>query len=250
MLAFFMPKYSQKSFLIFIKGLSYTDIMVEYNFEIKNEVIGYVRDYLTNKNLVGDIYMQEGMAIVNIKASEEQCKTMLADIILNFHKLALIVKTIDFGREPTLAECAFLGAVMSLEKSIETAKILAIADKTEIKNVEGFYNFCLCSMQESWENLAILSKKLLGQCKCEKDIYSLTGFMLGIDDDIKNNIIVDYPKIYLGKDDEKISIMNYFNDKEKDMIVAILAQNPSDIIVIDSEKVTKKFMQVIRALGE
>lgn len=224
--------------------------MVEYNFEIKNEVIDYVKDYLSNKKLEGDIFLREDIAIVNIKATEEECKTLLAEIILNYYKLALIVKTIDFGGEPSMSECAFLGSVMSLEKSIELDKIIAFADKTEVKNIEGFYNFCLCSMQENWQNLAKLSKKLLSQCKCEKDIYSLTGFMLGIDDDIKNNIIVDYPKIILGKTDQRVSIMQYFSDKEKNLIVTILAQNPSDIIVIDSHKVSKKFMQVIQSLGE
>lgn len=225
--------------------------MIKYNFEISNnKLISYIEDYLYNKKIEGDIYKQDNKAVVEIDCDDCTFKTLIAEIILNFYKFELLFKTINFGKEPSLPECAFLGAVMSLEKSIEIEKIIIIADKTEVKNIEGFFNFCLCSMHDNWENLAILSKKLLSQCQCEKDIYSLTGFMLGIDDNAKNNLVVDFPLIFRGCDNEPVEVMNYFVEPEKNIILAILAQNPSDILVLDSQKVSKNFMQVIQSLGE
>lgn len=225
--------------------------MIEYSIEVNDERLArYVKDYLYNKKIDGDVFIQDGKYIADFFAEDFEFKTFIAEIVLSFYKFELLLKAINFGREPSLSECAFLGAVLSLEKSIEIEKIIVITDKTEVKNIEGFFNFCLCSMQENWENLAILSKKLLSQCQCDKDVYSLTGFMLGIDDKIKNNIVVDYPEIFHGCDNDSIEILQYFEETEKNVILAILAQNPSDILVMDSQKVSKTFMQVIQALGE
>lgn len=225
--------------------------MIEYSLEINdNRLARYVKDYLYNKKIDGDVFVSGDKFVVDFLAEDYEFKTFIAQIVLAFYKFELLLKAINFGREPNLSECAFLGAVLSLEKSIEKEKIIVIAEKTELKNIEGFFNFCLCSMHENWENLAILSKKLLSQCQCDKDIYSLTGFMLGIDDKIKNSVVVDYPQIFRGDDNDSIEILQYFEETEKNVILAILSQNPSDILVMDSQKVSKKFMQVIQSLGE
>ncbi len=226
--------------------------MTENGFEIidDNRLLNYVKEYLINRDIESAISYQGDKTLITVNTDDDIYKDMVADIILNFYKLAIILEKIDLGRTPTLAECAFLGATLSLEKDIEKEKILLLADKTDIRNIEGFYNFCLCGMQDNWTNLALLSKKLLSQCKCDKDVYSLTGFMLGIDDNLRKNVVIDYPKLIRGSDNTVIEILQYFDDSEKNLILAIMAQNPSDILVMDSQKVSKKFMQVIQALGE
>ncbi|NCA92706.1 hypothetical protein EOM82_05580 [bacterium] len=226
--------------------------MTENGFEIidDNRLLSYVKEYLLNRNIDSTILQQGGKITVTVNTDDDIFIDMVADIVLNFYKLSIILEKINFGRTPTLSECAFLGATLSLEKDIEKEKIIVLAEKTDIRNIEGFYNFCLCGMRDNWTNLALLSKRLLSQCKCDKDIYSLTGFMLGIDDNIRKNVVVDYPILLRGADNSNIEVIQFFDDLEKNVIMAIMAQNPSDILVMDSQKVSKKFMQVIQALGE
>ncbi len=239
-------------FLIIIEADSYTYNMTENGFEIIDDtrLLNYVKEYMSNRNIESEVSQQIGKINITIKTDDDTYKNMVADIILNFYKLNILLDKINFGRLPSLSECAFLGATLSLEKDIEKEKIIVLAEKTDIKNIEGFYNFCLCGMQENWSNLALLSKKLLSQCKSDKDIYSLTGFMLGIDDNLRKNVVVDYPKLFRGEDNESIEVMQYFEDVEKNLIMAIMEQNPSDILVMDSQKASRQFMQVIQSLGE
>ncbi len=219
-------------------------------FERNERAEDYLIGVFEQSNINYIFNTEAGRASFKFLASDEVRNSIICGIILNFYKLREITKVLG-THACGKAFYAFIGALLGLEQEDETDNIMELLGECEVANVDGFYNFRLDGLRESWENLAKLSAKLYSQCKNEEDIYALSIFMLGMDENISATVVVNQcEELYWEKNGTKIAVVPYFGDREIDVIMTLLSQRPSDVIVMDPTCVSQGLMTVIRALGE
>ena len=113
------------------------------------------------------------------------------------------------------------------------------------------YKFCGYKLIENWKNLAQLAYKLYNQCKNEEDAFELTTFMLGVDGEGEAVIVIDNNStLRLLKNKSPIPILNIFDREEFNVIATILSHRPTNIIVVNPEKIEPSLMKAIHALGD
>lgn len=197
------------------------------------------------------VYQTEyGRTAFKFAASDRTKDSLICGIILNFYKLRELMKGLKTDAQGR-AFYALLGALIGLEHEEETEKIMELLEGKSVTNVDGFYNFCLNGLRESWENLSKLSAKLYAQCRGEEDVYALSVFMLGMDESVSATVVINSgEELYWEKNGIKIAVVPYFGERERDMIVTLLSQRPSDVVVVDPSGVSEGLLSVIRSLGE
>lgn len=226
---------------------------------MKEQTIEFTENRQTEQYLI-QIFEKSGIPYVygteygktafKFVASDETKDGIVCGVILNFYKLGEILKRLR-PKEQGKAYFALLGALIGLEQEEETKTILGLLEGKNVVNVDGFYNFCMGEVRENWQNLAKLSAKLYGQCRSEEDVYALSIFMLGMDDTISATVVInDRTELYWEKNGIRIAVVPYFGETERDVIMTLISQRPSDVVVVDPSRVPSGVLSVIRALGE
>lgn len=219
-------------------------------FERNERAEEYLVSVFEQSNIKYIFDIDSGRASFKFLATDEVRNGIICGIILNFYKLRELTKVLG-SKASGKAFYAFMGALIGLEQEDETDSIMELLGECEVANIDGFYNFRLDNLRESWENLAKLSERLYSQCKSEEDIYALSIFMLGMDENISATVVVNRgEELYWEKNGTKIAVVPYFGDRETDTIMTLLSQRPSDVVVMDPTGVSQGLMTVIRALGE
>lgn len=191
-----------------------------------------------------------GRTVFKFFATKQVHDGIISGIILNFYKLRELTKFLGKNKKDK-PYYALLGALLGLEKEEESDSVIKAVSEEEVSNVDGLYNFRLEELRESWINLAKLSAKLYAQCRNDEDVYALSIFMLGMDENISSTVVIGSgEELYWEKNGTKIAVIPYFGEKEADLIVTLLSQRPSDVVVVDPTDVPKGVLEVIRALGE
>lgn len=177
-------------------------------------------------------------------------RRLIIEVISTFYKFFEISKAFS-DKELDYNLCCYLGAILGLEADEERKKISKALEKDDFIDIEGIYNFCLQNLKEDWQNLAVLSVKLYAQCKTREDIFSLTSFMMGVDEKSVNIVELSAAeKVVIRNNGEIVEAVPYTDDEEKNILLTVLSFNPSDIVINGVNRLSKKFVSVIQTLGE
>ena len=208
----------------------------------------YLEDIFFKSNITFNHTVSGNVSEYLFFADDELKNSIICGILINFFKLRELLKAIPSNGSRSLY--ALLGALIGLEQEDETAEIMTKLSSRKVDNVDGFYNFCLNNLRESWQNLAKLSSRLYSQCCSEDDVYALSVFMLGMDESMSATVIVNGEELRWEKNGMKIAVVPFFGEREPDIITTLLSQRPSDVVVINPDATSDGLLSVIRALGE
>ncbi|MFA6866652.1 MAG: hypothetical protein WCR54_03960 [Clostridia bacterium] len=215
-----------------------------------NKIVDYLSELLDNEKIMFSYEEDENNVNFIVNTDNEWAENAIADIFVGHYKYKQISKFLKPKFDNDYLFSAFVGAIISIDIEVERQQILESLPNCKWINLDGIYNFCLNKIRKSWEALAYLSNRLYSQCNTEKDLYKLTMFMLGVEDD--NFAVLSVEKqddIILLKNGERLSLFNFFEKQECNAIATILANCPSEIIVKSNEAFTKEFMSVLQKIG-
>lgn len=214
-----------------------------------SKAIDYINDSLTENGIAFKIEEDDNQ-IFFITQDDECINSIVSEIIVIYFKFNEVSKLLTSNGTCSYPFCAYIGSVLSIDAELEREQIKKAIPSDSFINIDGIYNFCLNEIRESWESLAILCEKLILQCKTEKDMYSLTSFMLGVENDTNATLTVDkQDTITLKKNGKKLNIPQLFSDPEMDAITTILANSPTEIIILKKEAFSNEFMNLMKKIG-
>ena len=191
-------------------------------------------------------------AIFNIENDNGYIDDLISEVIIIFYKFKELYIELSKCSMKNLCFYAYIGALISIDFEQEKEVLIdLLCEKKDIINIDGFYNFCLNDMRKNWENLAHLAYKLYNQCRCDEDAFELTSFMLGVDGEGDEVIVIDNKdKIKLSKNKKNIPLINLFECEECNIIATLLCHHPTNIVVVNPEKMKPSLMKAIHSLGD
>lgn len=216
----------------------------------KSKAIDYIKDCLIEKEIDYKIEQDDNQTYFKILDTHNFLDSLVSDIIVLYYKFYEISKLLIPSGSCSYPCCAYIGSVLSIDADLEREQIKSVIPADNFISIDGIYNFCLKEIRESWESLAVLCEKLILQCKNDKDLFSLTSFMLGVENDNNATVTVDkQEKITLNKNGERIKLPKLFTDPEMDAITTILANSPTEIIILKKEAFSTEFMNLMHKIG-
>lgn len=227
------------------------NLMITINKSEKG-IIKYVKDYLTYKEIQFKYLANKLRASFMFEGDNEISKDIIAETILYFYKFKELHRELKKCPLQNMCYYAFIGALLSIDFEEEKAQIKEEIERTGmVVSIDGFYNFCSYSMHDNWKSLAQLSYKLYNQCRCDEDAYELTSFMLGVDGEGEAVIVIDNnASIKLIKNKRIIPIVEMFEKEEFNIIATVLSHRPTNIIVVNPDKIEQSLMKAIHSLGD
>ncbi|NLL56175.1 MAG: hypothetical protein GX242_03070 [Clostridiales bacterium] len=215
-----------------------------------SKAIDYICDCLAEREIKYAKECDDNQVLFVIKEFDEDISSLISEVIVLYYKFNEISKLLMPDGSCSYPYCAYIGSILSIDAELERKQIINMIPNDNFINIDGIYNFCLTEIRESWQSLAILCEKLISQCKTEKDMYSLTSFMLGVENESESTVTVDKKgKITIKKNGEKIKLPRLFSDPEMDAIATILANSPTEIIILKKEEFSNEFMTLMHKIG-
>lgn len=215
-----------------------------------SKAIDYINDCLSEKNIEYRKEQDDNKMLFIIKDDNVCIDSLISEVIVLYYKFGEISKLLMPNGSCSYPCCAYIGSILSIDAELERKQIIKMIPDDNFICIDGIYNFCLTEIRESWESLAILCEKLILQCKNEKDMYSLTSFMLGVENESESTVTVDkQEKISINKNGEKLKLPQLFSDPEMDAIATILANSPTEIIILKKEAFSNEFMNLMHKIG-
>lgn len=220
----------------------------------KNETaaIKYIKDYLLYNNIDFQFFTDKVRATFKFDADPYLARELIAEVILYFYKYKELDKELKKCPLRNMCFYAYIGALLSIDFGQERSQLIEDMEKVgEVISIDGFYNFCSAQMNENWKNLAQLAYKLYNQCKCDEDAFELTTFMLGVDGEGEAVIVIDNnASVRLLKNKLPIPTISIFDKEEFNIITTILSHRPTNIIVVNPDKIEPALMKAIHCLGD
>jgi len=215
-----------------------------------SKAIEYIEDYLIDNEKAYKKDDDDNQVYFVLSDTDLWFEELISEVIVLYFKFNEISKLLIPNGNCPYAYCAYIGSVLSIDASIEREEVKNNIPSDTFVSIDGIYNFCLKDIRESWESLALLCDKLVSQCKCDKDLYSLTSFMLGVENEVSSTLTVDkQEEITLKKDGEILKLPNFFEDPEMDAITTILANSPTEILIVKKEAFSPEFMNLMHKIG-
>lgn len=215
-----------------------------------SKAVDYIEEYLTDNHREYRKELDDNQVYFVIADTDIWLDALISEVIVLYFKFYEISKLIIPKGDCPYSYCAYIGSVLSIDADIEKEEVIKNIPQDSLISIDGIYNFCLKELRESWQSLAILCDKLIAQCKCDKDLYSLTSFMLGVENETNSTLTVDRQDIIsLKKDGESLKLPKFFDDPEKDAITTILANSPSEILIVKKEAFSQEFMNLMHKIG-
>lgn len=187
-----------------------------------------------------------------LNADVNVARDIVAELILYFYKFEQIYKQLKQCSLKNMCFYAYIGSILSID--FEQEKLRLIKDMRNMGStisVDGFYNFCSEQMRENWKSLSQLAYKLYNQCENEDDAFELTSFMLSVDGEgVAVIVIENSDPVKLLKNKQPIPVIEIFEKPEFNIIATILSHRPTNIIVLNPDKLEPALMDAIHSLGE
>lgn len=212
--------------------------------------ISFVKEYLEGLNIEYRLHRNVLRTSIVTSSESDIVPAIIADTVLIFQKYRELRRQLP--KCSTMAEAAYVGAVMSIDREREKLSIMETIDALpNVINVDGLYNFCLSECHESWKNLAKLANKLFAQCKNDDELYELTMFMLGIEGEGQSVVVIDNAgELKITSNKKCYPVANLFDNADLNVICSVLMYHPQNIIITKPDRLSTSLMTAIKTLGE
>jgi hypothetical protein len=219
--------------------------------ELNPQAAEFVEKYFQARGILYSATVEGDIVCMKFEDTGGIFEETVIDTLIYFYKYKEIMREFSLKGNEGLAFYAFIGAVLSLDKLEHIETIKKELENQKPTNLDGLYNFKLEALYKGWGYLARLSKKLYGQCTDSGQVAQLAIFMLGVDG-MDNGAFTIYPngKIKCPDSDTFLTPYPLTSDFERDIMITVMAQNPTDIVISDTHSVTSGFIDTIKALGD
>ncbi|MFI3228697.1 MAG: hypothetical protein R3Y23_00845 [Bacillota bacterium] len=226
----------------------------------KNEVLD--REYFIaelGKNRDFKIELSSGKSVdtVSVKSDNGLLKDYvweaIASVILQCHKFRAISTRLFKMGAIKLQECLIIGALLGFDAASERKEILE--QMTHYNNsisINGLLKFKLQEVANNWVSLVYLATKLLLQCADKSDYLDVVFFLMAASCNADKRMLIcnREGQIRLDLDGEEIIIPTLTENHEGNALIALISQSPTTINIINKERVSGNFYNIVKCLGE
>lgn len=209
----------------------------------------YMDEFLNENKKLYTSECDDNYVYYTVADSDGWLVPLICEIIVLFDKFDEVSRHIRPKNGCSYPVCAYMGSVLSIDAKLEKEQIIPLIPDDAFINLAGIYNFCMNEVRASWQSLGVLSGKLYAQCKTERDIYSLTSFMLGVENESATLTVDKQEIITLNKDGKSLKVPNFFDNSEMNAITTILANSPSEIVINGKDAFSPQFMELMHRIG-
>ncbi len=197
-------------------------------------------------------YKENGRTVeYEFLCDERKGEEIIVTLVSNFYKYKVISNFVNGNKDIDISFFALMGCIVGFDSKEEVKRIKSGLTKYATINLDGFCNFVIPEIKGSWQNLGVLTNRLLKKCVDNDDVYSLCGFFLDTNDKGYDDVIVISGKdIYWEYNKVDVPIIPYTGIEERDMVITLLSKHPSNVVVNNRNAIHREVMSVIKALSE
>lgn len=174
---------------------------------------------------------------------------MVVDEIIVRRKFEYITSRLAID-EMTHCLCVLVSALVYFEHNQEWQRVAKKLTTTQCYNIDGLFDFQIDDLISEWQELVELTNSLLKSGYNDTDIYNVASFMLSprikaeksiFIADIKGQLVTNVTKGGM------VEVIDLYKDTEYNLINAIIAECPSELIV-EGEIATSKLVLTLKNL--
>lgn len=204
----------------------------------KTNIIAY--EYLTQvlvaiSNSEIEILNSKNYYILQVEVADEFLKTFcdyVARSIIVSQKYKILISGLK-NITLSYANVACFSALLHFDIENEVERTAEIISAFQDISIEGVFDFKLSDFAKDWRELEGIGEILAYESKSEDDIYNVTNFMMSTRVNNASLFLAQYPDILLANvtDGVVVDSINLYKNNDYNLINAIIAECPNEIIV-------------------
>lgn len=175
---------------------------------------------------------------------EEKVTALVEVVILTYMKTRFFIDTLP-SFNLTHPTCSLICSLVHFDKGYEVNMLRRAIAETADFNVDGLYNFRLKEMKQNWEEVAELACRLV--TSTDRDTYDVASFITSTEG-AKNRLAIDHGRVYNVTDGIEVEVVPVFDEYEFNLIMAVIGQNPKEIIV-ENTALSKEMLSTLKHIA-
>lgn len=175
---------------------------------------------------------------------EEEITILTQDIILTYMKTTFFLE-----RLPSFtlnhAACSLICSLVHFDRRYEENLLRRALAETADFNVDGLYNFRLMELKQNWEEVISLATRLMDAT--DSDAYDISAFITSTDN-AENRVAIDSGQVFNLTTGKRVEILNVFDNYEFNLIMAVIGENPVEIIV-ERSNLTRDMLTTLKHIA-
>lgn len=176
---------------------------------------------------------------------EDELLSIMQDVILSYIKMRYFQKSLHIG-QLNHAKCALLSAIVHFDREFEENIVSKSISQTFDYNVDGLLNFRLRALKDSWKEISEVANRLLDSSVDDDDLYDISSFITGSEGK-KSRLKISSDNIFNLTKKIDVEVLKIFDNKEYNMLFAIISQKPIEII-IDNSDFSTEFFKTLKSI--
>jgi hypothetical protein len=158
---------------------------------------------------------------------EERVTALVEVVVLTYMKTKFFLDNLP-SFNLTHATCSLICSLVHFDRGYEVNMLRRALQETADFNVDGLYNFRFKEMLQNWDEVAGLASRLVAST--DRDTYDVASFITSTEG-AKNRVAIDHGRVFNLTEGEEVEIVPVFDEYEFNLIMAVIGQNPKEIIV-------------------
>ena len=179
-------------------------------------------------------------------ALEDEIGKIVETVILTFMKIRYFLEKLD-ATPMNYAKCVLICSLVHFDKDFERTVVQKVLSSALDYNLDGLMNFRLRALKDEWQELAVVSNRLLAGADGEDDVYEVSAFITG-NDQKKSRIVITGDSIKNLTEHKTIEVLDVFDNDEFNLINSLVENHPAEI-VLENFKLSRTLQAPLRKIA-
>ncbi len=175
---------------------------------------------------------------------EEEITLLIEDIILTYMKTSFFIERLP-SFTMSHATCSLICSLVHFDRRYEENMLRRALAETADFNVDGLFNFRLMEMKQNWEEVISLATRLMNST--DSDAYDISAFITSTDN-ADNRVAIDSGQVFNLTTGKKAEVLKVFDNDEYNLIMAVIGENPEEIIV-ERSNLTRDMLTTLKRIA-
>lgn len=218
-------------------------------FKSYARITEFLCNYLEKNENSYIVKEKNGNTEITFSGYREEYEFLITACICHFYKHKNILQSEHFIENKDVVYYALVGIVIGSGIKKEKDEIKNNIPSGNIINLDGFYNFMLGEIANTWKSIGVLVNKLYANCLDIEDKRALIEYFYSKGKEEKRVIVLD-KGIYYNDNNEDVYLYGYYCDEDINLTVNLFSLLPREIIVRYPNEYDREFIDFITELGK
>ena len=175
---------------------------------------------------------------------EEEITVTIEKVILTYMKTSFFIERLP-SFTMSHATCSLICSLVHFDRRYEENMLRRALAETADFNVDGLFNFRLMEMKQNWEEVISLATRLMNST--DSDAYDISAFITSTDN-ADNRVAIDSGQVFNLTTGKKAEVLKVFDNDEYNLIMAVIGENPEEIIV-ERSNLTRDMLTTLKRIA-